>query len=269
MTTPFGVAAVIGLVLTFIAQLTVPRVTGGAGGKGGKTALTVGNGIWIGLLLSTAILWLLRPMLPQAADLQPGPSFWTILPASFPLLVLALISDFGRPRSERHAIGLLLTGLILGLAGMPIVRFLDVPLGPLWQVIATVLWLFLMVSIVELVSLVPLGLLLFTLALTGVIWASGGDQQSVSSYTLAGVSAGAVIGRTLADALGSKLVPWGKAEIFALGLWLSVATMVALLKSVAFAGFVLPLAILAVGLILISIQTFERTLLLRETPRSE
>ncbi len=269
MTTPFAASLALALVVTLAAQLLTAKRAPKRSAAAGKAPVRAGAGTWIGLVVSTGLLWMLRPVLPQEAELRLGPPFWTILLSAIPLIAATLVSDFGRSSSERHALGLLLAGLVLGLAGMPIVRFLDVPLAPLWQVVATVLWLFLMASIVELVSLVPLGVLLFTLALAGVIWASGGGQQSVASYTLAGAAAGAVIGRTLADAFSPRPVPWGKAEIFALGLWLSVATTVAFLKSVAFAGFVLPLAALAIGLILISIQTFERTLLLRVAPRAE
>src|SRR5690606_12753021 len=145
----------------------------------------------------------------------------------------------------------------------------SVGLAPYFQVVFTILWLFLLASIVELISLVPMGVTLFGLALSGVTWLSGGHQQTVASYALAGVIGGALVGRAAGDTVLRRAVPWGKAELFTLGLWLTAMTNVAFLKSVALAGFVLPLGVAAVTIILVTIRAFERSLLLRETPRAE
>ena len=192
--------------------------------------------------------------------------------AALPLILVTVWSDVRAPRSERHALGLVASGVAMAVLGFPIwllsnpfVGTMDV--GPLMQVLVTTLWLLLLAAIVELVSLVPYAVALFPLALTGAVIASGGAQQTTASHLLMGIAAGAVAGRVAASFLPGRWLPFGKGEVFALGLWLTAMTNVAFLKGVALAGFVLPVAVAALVVIAFGVQAFERSLLLRPAPR--
>lgn len=201
-----------------------------------------------------------------------GPSLEWLVLAALPLVLAGLWSDVRAPRSERHALGLLASGVAMALLGFPIWLLTNpfvgtVNVGPLMQVLVTVLWLLALAAIVELVSLVPYAVALFPLALTGAVIASGGAQQTTASHLLMGITAGAVLGRVAASFLPGRWLPFGKAEVLALGLWLTAMTNVAFLKGVAFAGFVLPVAAVALVLIALGVQAFERSLLLRPAPR--
>ena len=236
--------------------------------------LPVGMGLWAGLVLATGVMAIFQSGLaiPEQAALGAGRSIAWVALAALPAIALGAISDFGRQRSERHALGLAGTGIILTLVGFSVFSVSSplggtVYLGGLLSALLTLLWLFLLVSIVELSSLVPLGMAVLGVALPLVVVMIGGPQQSAASYALAGITAGAVIGRLLADLAQGRPAPYGKAEVFALGIWLTAMLNVAFLKSVVLVGFVLPLAVLASGIIVLSIRAFERSLLLRDTPR--
>lgn len=265
--TPFWIATLVALLVTALAQASAPR-----GNQRVPHTLRseprrpVGMGLWIGLAVSTAVLALLQRSYPGSSGLAAGPPVILLPLAAAPLVLAGLVSDFQQPRSERHVLGICASGAGLFIAGLPIVLLLDMPLGPAFQLLATILWLFVVASIVELVSLAPLGIVLLGVALPGVVWASGGEQQTAASYLVAGTALGAVLGRAGADLAFGRRTPYGKGEIFALGFWLAAATSLAFLKSVAFAAFVLPLGILAVTAIILSIQAFERDLILRAAP---
>lgn len=276
----YPIAFLVALAATILAHVLIPRGRQRiAHAPEGTEPLRAGNGIWAGLLISTAVLGYFQFEMPAPPDSVflngVGPRLVFLLPAFLPLLITALRSDFGQPSSERHGLGLLGSGLAMAFLGYSIFVLTapwqggSIGLAPVLEIIITVLWLFLLASIVELVSLIPMGVTLLGLALSAVVWLSGGHQQTVASYSLAGMVAGALIGRAIADLIFRRSVPWGKTEIFALGFWLTAMTNVAFLKSVAFAGFVLPLGVIAVAIIVVSIRAFERSLLLRETPRAE
>ncbi|MDK2971048.1 MAG: hypothetical protein PWP23_803 [Candidatus Sumerlaeota bacterium] len=273
--TSYPISLLVALAATALAHAVLPAGTQKPlHGEPGGRSTRIGMGLWVGLAVATALLGAFqqRLPLPPGENRGVGPALWPLLLAALPLLAAALKSDFGRPKSERHLLGLLGSGIVLSFVGFSVFIITapwsgTVSLAPLLVVVFTVLWLFLLSSIVELVSLVPMGAPLFGLALSGVVWLSGGSQQTVASYTLAGMVAGAVLGRALADGVARRSLPYGKAEVFALGLWLTALTNVAFLKSVALAGFVLPLGVLTVGIVVVMLQAFEKSLLLRETPR--
>lgn len=277
--TIYPIAFLVAMAATVLAHVLAPRGRMlPAHAPEGAEPLRVGNGLWIGLLAATAVLAALQhklPVPPKSVMMEGvGPKLWFLLPAMLPLLAATIASDFRRPNSERHALGLAGSGLLLCFAGYSIYIITapwqgTVGLAPVFVLIFTVMWLFLLASIVELSSLVPLGASLLGLALSMVVWLSGGHQQTVASYALAGIVGGAIVGRGLADLVFRRSVPWGKTEIFALGFWLTAMTNAAFLKGVALAGFVLPLGVIAVAIILVTIRAFERSLLLRPTPRGE
>ena len=274
--TPFPVLFLASLIVTAIAQAILPagRQWLPQEEQRDREPIRTGLGLWAGLMVSTLLAGFFQDRLPGASGLKTGPALWPLALAAAPLVIAALLSDFRRPRSERHAAGLLLSGMALFSTGFAIV-ILTIPLkgtvavGMAGQLLLTTIWLFLLASIVELVSLIPLGVGIIGLAMAGVIWLSGGEQQSVASFGLAGIITGALGGRALGDLVRRRRLALGKAEIFGLGIWLTALTNISFLKSVALAGFVLPLGALAVAVILLTIRGFERSLLLREAPRNE
>ncbi len=275
--TPYPIAFAVGFVAVALAQALVPAsVPKTLKVDPGREPQPVGHGLWVGLMLATLGLGIFQDRLPVLPNMrtQGIPSMTWLFVGALPVMLATLYSDFHRPSSERHAVGLLGSGVGLYAVGFSIF-VLSSPLGgtvnvlPLWQVVLTILWLFLLASIVELVSLVPMGVTLFGLALSGMAWVIGGTQQSVASYALEGLIGGALVGRALTDAVLRRSRPLGKTEVFVLGYWLTAMTNVAFLKSVALAGFVLPLGALAVGIILLTLRAFERSLLLRDAPRAE
>ncbi|MCB2154737.1 hypothetical protein KQI84_07600 [bacterium] len=274
--TPFPALFLGALIVTLLAEAILPAGRQWLPKEGGedREPLRTGLGLWVGLMVSTLLAGVFQDRIPGSDGLRMGPSLWPLALAAAPLVIAALLSDFGRPRSERHALGLLLSGIALFSAGFSI-AILTIPLkgtvavGMVGQVILTTFWLFLLASIVELVSLIPLGVGIFGLAMAGVIWLSGGEQQSVASFGLAGIITGALVGRALGDLVRRRRLALGKAEIFGLGIWLTALTNISFLKSVALAGFVLPLGALAVAVILLTIRGFERSLLLRGAPRND
>jgi hypothetical protein len=235
----------------------------------------VGISLLPALALVTVVLSFWRDQMPAPPPRGLGPALWPLVLAALPLAATTLASDFGRPSSERHALGVLLAGIALFAAGLsiqglsnPVIRG-TTAIGPVAQVIITIAWLFLLASIVELMSLVPGALTLVGVSLGTLVWILGGGGQTTASYTLAGIIVGALLGRAAGSLLRHEKLPMGKAEVFALGIWLTALSNLALLKSVAFAGFVLPLGALTIAVILVTLRAFERSLILRATPRSE
>lgn len=239
--------------------------------------LRASHGLWLGLLFSTALIATIQGSFTQsAAHLRfgYGPAIGWLIPASIPLLFLMLKSDLSRPKSERHLIGLLLSGLALSffhfdilLLSNPIQGTID--LHPLLRLLVTVGWLVLLVSILELVSLIPLGVFVLTLTLCGVLYVSGGLEQSVAASLLMGLPPGAVIGRAIAKQIFQQRVQYSHTEIFLLGLWITTMLNVSFMKSIALTGIVLPISIFAVVVILITLRAFERSLILRNTPQTD
>ncbi|MEQ8819827.1 MAG: hypothetical protein RLY93_06250 [Sumerlaeia bacterium] len=277
---PFPVGFLIGLACASLATVLLPRGRqrlAHAGRDGEVEPRRVGFGLWVGLAAGSVVLGLVQGRLDAAGLRGVGSPVWTLPLAALPLALATLASDLGRVRSERHAVGLLVSGVALFFAGFAFPVLTNpltgtVAVATIWQVILCAIWLFLLASVLEMISLIPAGVGLFGLALSGVIWLAGGTQQTVASYALAGLVAGAIAGRMAAGLVahrGEGVVPLGKTEVFGLALWLTALTNAAFLKSVALAGFVLPLGALAVMLIVLTLRAFERSLLLRPAPRSD
>lgn len=274
--TPYLLGLLAGVVCAAVAQALLPatRIPALLRAPGGDKA-RAGHGLWVGLAAATLAmaLWQAASRSAEGYVFGAGPALALLALAAAPLVATALASDLRRPSSERHAAGLLLSGLALSFSGFSIF-VLSAPGGQTvgvpaaWQAVLTIAWLFLMVSIVELVSLVPMALPALVIAMSAAPLLGGGLHHSLAASALAGLIPGAVAGRLGADALRGRSRAWGKTEVLALGLWLTAMTNASFLKSVALAGFVLPLGVVAVGAILLSLRAFERSLILRATPRA-
>jgi len=269
MMTAFPTGFLVALICTALLHMVLPPVKRRT--RDG-TVVRVGVSLAAGLAVSTLILAAFQQMLP------PGPRGFgqPIAPlalALVPLVAATLFSDFRGPRSERHLAGLVGAGAVLALMGFPIFIVTSpfagtVDVAPIWQILLTVLWLVLLASIVELAGLVSAGAAVLGLAVAGVVFLSGGEQQTTASHLLSGIVAGAICGRVLAGQLVGKRFPMGKSDVFALGLWMTGMTTAAFLKGVTLAAFVFPLSVLALALIILGLRAFESSLLLRETPRT-
>lgn len=234
-----------------------------------------GHGLWVGLMLSTFCLSIFQQTYDQVAGAKVfgfGPSLLWLIVLSIPLWTLSLRSDFFKPKSEYHMIGLIISGILMWFLGFHIFILTNpltgtTALSPLISIVLTVIWLVLFTSILEVVSLIRYGVTILILILSLTVIIGGGLEHSVASNILAGMLPGVVLGRFLALRLTSKRVYYGKAEIFLLGLWATAMLNVSFLKSVALVGVVLPVGAFTVIVIILMIRAFERTLILRETPR--
>jgi hypothetical protein len=266
----FPIGFVIALGITAFLHRLLPGLRTSAGGADSSP---VSISLTAGLAISTLLLAAFQDVLPEGPR-GPGQSIGPLALALLPLLVATLISDLKGPSSERHLFGLMGAGAILALMGFPIFIVTNpfvgtVDVSPLWQVLLTALWLVLLASTVELAGLVSAGAAVFGLAVAGVVYFSGGEQQTTASYVLAGIVSGAICGRILASATTGPRIPMGKSDLFALGLWMTGMTTAAFLKSVTLAAFVFPLSVLTLALITLGLRAFESSLLLRETPRKQ
>ncbi len=269
MTTSFPIGFCVALLCALLAHLVLPALrTPGRDGKNSQVSISLTCGLAIATLLLSIVQDSL-PMGPRGVGQPIGPLAIALLP----LLIATLISDLRGSHSERHLAGLFGAGAVMALMGFPIFIVTNpfvgtVDVAPFWQILLTAMWLILLASIVELAGLVTAGATVLGLAVAGVVFLSGGEQQTTASHLLAGIVAGALCGRLLGGLLRGRRFPMGKTDLFALGLWMTGMTTAAFLKGVTLAAFVFPLSVLALALIMIGLRTFESSLLLRETPRS-
>lgn len=274
---PFVVGFLVSAILVAFCQSLLPSTKIRRISPEDPKGLRASHGLWLGLMLSTVFLAVLQGEFREAADALRfgfGPAIGWLLPVALPLLLLTLRSDFSRPKSERHFLGLLLSGAALSLFQFDILLLSNplqgtIDLHPIVRLFVTMSWLVVLVSILEVVSLIPLGVFVLTLALCGVLFISGGLEQSVAASLLMGIPPGAVIGRAVIKVLLKQRVQYGHAEIFLLGLWITTMLNVSFMKSIALTGIVLPVGIFGVAVILITLRAFERSLILRNTPQTD
>ncbi|MDX1973785.1 MAG: hypothetical protein SFY68_14735 [Candidatus Sumerlaeia bacterium] len=274
---PFLLAFLLGAILVAVCQRILPATRGRRLHREEGERPRVGHGLWFGLMAATALLAAVQPMLiHEGAALRFGfgPSLWNILPAALPLLLLALRSDFRRPSSERHLLGLLLSGGLLAVGGFGISLLSNplqgtIGLNPLLAVAFSVVWLLILASLFELIRLVPYGVGLVVGLLCVVLCVMGGLQQSVAAGLLMGLVPGAVLGRWLGVVMLQAKGEYGRAEILTLGFFATAMLNISFMKSIALAGLVLPMGIVCIAIILISLRGFERSLILRNAPSAE
>ncbi len=231
----------------------------------------------LGLLSAIGILWVWAPRAIHgagggAAALAEGPNLIIAMLGGIPLYIAGLETDARRPRSERHLAATLIGGLILcfsdfrinyiGIPGLGVFSLPAVAGGAL-----TILWVFLVVSIVEVAGLLPLLSGLIALAIGGLGCIPGLGRPTASGYALSGILAGAALARGVGGLVFSSGRSLEKAEILTLGYVCAVTTLATFMKSVALAGVILPLSLVTIVLILILMHGFEETILLRAKPR--
>ncbi len=139
--------------------------------------------------------------------------------------------------------------------------------GPAVSIALTAAWVFLVVSIIELTSLLPLLAGVTALVLAGAGWAFRPDLKDAASAALPPLILGAVAGRTLAGLVlgGGRLLE--QAATLVLGFFLAAMTVLSFTKTFAMAGVIVPAGVAAVVAVVLLLRAFERSLLLRPTPR--
>lgn len=192
----------------------------------------------------------------------------------FPLAA-GLLSDMKRPSSERH-LAALAAGVAVA-AGMgvliPYTGFFGIAppmaFAPIASLIVTAVWFFIVASIVELAGLFPAFAGLVALVLSGLAWGLGTDLGIPESEALPPLVFGAVLGRAAGGIVfgGGRMLD--KSEVLTLGYFCAVVTTLSFTKTFAIASVILPIGFVAVVIVLLAMRTFERSLLLRPTPRGE
>ncbi len=207
-----------------------------------------------------------------ATSLQPAVPLLLPTLAGLVFFLIVLHSDFRRPRSLRHTQATLAAGLILAAGGMG-APFLALPglglyiPGFLESALLTIFWVYLLVGLLEICSLMPALAGLITMAVFALSVIPGASYPSTAGQVLAAALAGAVVGRGLGGMLAGRLRVATKSESLFLGYMVAASTLALFLKSVTIAALVLPLSIGVLILIVLGLQGFERSLLLRKLPR--
>ncbi len=190
------------------------------------------------------------------------------------MLLAGLASDMAGPRSERHLAALAAATAIATVAGV-VIPFSDffglgpfVFFGPAVSIVLTAAWVFLVVSIIELTSLLPMLAGVTAVLLAGAGWAFRPELKDAASAALPPLILGAVVGRTAAGLVlgGGRFLE--KSETLVLGFFLAAMTVLSFTKSFAMAGVILPAGVASIVAVVLLLRAFERSLLLRPTPRS-
>lgn len=188
------------------------------------------------------------------------------------LLVAGMTSDFGRPTSRIPVAGTLLAGVLVFLGGLRI-TYLGLPgvgsftLEGAASLLATMAWVFLVVSVVELCALLPLASGAVALVVGSAVILPVGAWRSGVGFVLCGALLGGVAGRLAGELLRARSRPPAKSETLVLGYFVATATLSTFLKSATAAALVLPLVLGAIMVVLLGLQSMDRSLLLRPSPR--
>lgn len=214
---------------------------------------------------------------PASYGSAPGPGLLALvgfLVGGMLLLAVGLRSDLTLASSRRHLYATIVSGFFLVLGGisfpfLSIPLFGNIPLPLLGSLLLTIAWVFLLVSIMELCSVLPVLAYLLAL-LVGLPQFIGVPVfQSFTGAVLCGALVGCVPGRIIGGMLAGTHHPLGKAEVLVLGYTAAAATLASYMKSFTAVTFVLPVGLIVIVIILMSANQFDRTLILRASPREE
>ena len=189
------------------------------------------------------------------------------------LLLVGLRSDYSKPRSRNHLLGTLIAGFLCFLGGFAFshskLPFLGpVELGLLAGCLLTLLWVFLVVSMVELCSLLPLAAGAISFLVGASILLPLDAWRTPEGILLCGALMGSAVGRLVGMMLVVRSDPHEKADILVMGHLVACAVLATFLKSVTVAALILPVGFIATLFVLVGLQSFDRLTILRETPRN-
>lgn len=188
------------------------------------------------------------------------------------LHIAGLRSDMVGASTRRHFIATVLAALCLVAGGFR-APVLAIPgMGPvelhgLAGAGLTVLWVLLVVSIFEVCALVPLMAGLAALVVGVGVFLPIDSWKTLPGLILAGVLVGSVAGRSLGNTAMARSHPAEKSEILVLGYTAAVASLATYLKSLTAASLLLPVGIATVVVVVLVSQSFDRSLILRASPR--
>jgi hypothetical protein len=202
---------------------------------------------------------------------DPRSLYWLVLGGVL-LFVLTLKSDLAIARSKRHFFATLFAAVFLYLGGFQItyawIPFMgSVAFSTLGSVILSLVWIVLVVSLVELCSLMPMltGFVAIVLGLFIFL-----PMQVYSTYTglvLGGALVGVVIGRFAGGLCRGELRAPEKTENLMIGYTIAATTLTLYLKSLALTGLVVPLSALTIFVVIMVLQGFDNSMMLRSRPR--
>lgn len=184
-----------------------------------------------------------------------------------------LRSDFLRKHStRRHTIATVAAALLLFVGGLRI-SFVGIPglptlvTGLLIGLVLTILWVFLIVSVIEIGALIPFlagGAALLMGAATLVFDA---NHPTWPGHVITGTLMGAILGRGMPELFFAYSRPPEKSEVLVLGFLTACSTLAVYTKTFALTGMVFPVGAAAVIAVLLFTQSMDRSLMLRPTPR--
>lgn len=199
--------------------------------------------------------------------------FYAFLIGAIVLFASGLYSDYNVSRSRRHFWSTIIATIPLALGGY-VIDHLGVPglprisVSPFAGVAFTFLWVFVIVGIIEVCSLIPFIAAIISLAVGLSVFLPVSVNQTFMGHALAGCLVGATLGRALGQFLLGHVRSPDKAEVLVLGYFLAVATLSLFLKSFALAGLIVPLSLIIIFVAVLVLQSFERSLILRPMPRN-
>lgn len=206
--------------------------------------------------------------------LAPGPSLglYGVMAGVLALFAAGLRTDYAQPSSRRHFQGTIIGGVFLSLCGLG-ASYVAVPgtgniaLGALFGLLFTLVWVFVVVGLMEILSLVPLLTGAICLVIAGLSIFSTGVYESFPGQVIGGVLGGAILGTFMAELLRGQTRAATKADSLVAGFLVATATMTLFIKSMTLAGLILPLGLATVVVMVVLVQSFDRTLILRASPR--
>ncbi len=223
-----------------------------------------------GLILGAGAMGAIGP--GGRGSVESGPSLLWLVIAAIPVFAAGLKTDYTRPATRRHFWATILGAVVLVIGGFGIPH-LGVPgmgtvfLGTFGMLALTVAWTFIVVGILELCSLLPLlsGFIAILIGLS--VWLPIDVRVTYSGLALSGCLVGGLLGHALGQLLKAESRSPEKADALVLGFFCAAATLTTFLKSVTLAGVILPFAVITIIVILVGMRSFERSLLLRASPR--
>lgn len=158
------------------------------------------------------------------APLNAGPrlGLFGVMAGGLLLFAAGLRTDYAQPSSRRHFQGTIAAGVLLSLGGLG-ASYVAVPgsgnigLGALFGLLFTLVWVFVVVGLMEILSLVPLLTGAICLVIAGLSIFPASVYESFPGQVVGGVLGGAILGTFLAELFRGQTRPATKADSLVAG----------------------------------------------------